>query len=309
MPNNAFTFRRKSLPAAMLLNTLYPYPVQHVKLADGLAAGADVAYVDEGPEQAQAPAQDPIVFVHGLSSYLPVWTNQLAHFVHTRRVIALDLPGYGFSNAGSTPPETAYTLSYYAEVVAGLLQSLGVHSCTLVGHSMGGQIALVFALRYPYKVSKLVLAAPAGFEKYSPAERKIATQQFKNFPVMSINGIRAVNRAMGRTASSFAEESILFRSPTLQYNHVLARSINGMLNEPVYDYLPEVRQPTLALFGEDDALIPNRLLHKQTTRQVAEQAVAHMPNARLVMLPHTGHFLQYENPAAFNAAVDAFLAS
>lgn len=305
MGSGASIFRRKQMPSGLLLNTLYPYPVQRLELA----GGQHIAYVDEGPEDATQPAQDPLVFVHGLSSYLPVWTQQLTHFVKTRRVIALDLPGYGFSTAGTNPPANAYTLTYYAETVAEFLQALNIHSCVLVGHSMGGQIAIVFALRYPYKVGRLVLAAPAGFEKYTPAERKIATQQFKNFPVISINSVRMMNRAMGRNTMPFAEENILFRSPTLDYSHTLARSISGMLNEPVFDYLPEVRQPTVVVFGENDALIPNRLLHKQTTRQVAEQAVARMPNAELVMLPECGHFVQFESPVDFNNTLAAHLGS
>jgi pimeloyl-ACP methyl ester carboxylesterase len=83
--------------------------------------------------------------------------------------------------------------------------------------------------------------------------------------------------------------------------------INAMLHEPVYEVLNTIQQPTLVLFGERDALIPNRLIHPVTTRQIALQGIQRLPNARLEMIERCGHFLQIEKADEVNELIASFL--
>ncbi len=286
--------------------TFYPFATEKLQLS----SGEELAYIDEGPTLPVTQADRalaPVVFIHGLSSYLPVWSAQLLALAPHRRVIAMDLPGYGKSSAGPY----ASTPSYYAEVVAQLLQHLKVAEAVLVGHSMGGQVAQVFALRYPYRVQRLVLAAPAGFEHFTEKEQKGLEKHFDNFPILTAVIGRLYSRALGKSpvpgGLGIDERQYIYSNAGMAYAHTLARCIKGMLAEPVYDYLEQLRMPTLVVFGDADTLIPNRLFHRISTSEVAEAAIRRMPQAQLQLLPGIGHFVQLEAPLLFTQYLMQFL--
>ena len=125
---------------------------------------AQVAYVELNPE-----GQQTVLFIHGLGSYLKFWRYQLDAFAaQGYRVIAVDLPGYGKSDKPSSFP---YTMEAMADAVHELAQKLDAGKPILVGHSMGGQTTLSYAIRYPEDLKAAVLTSPAGFEKFSPKEK------------------------------------------------------------------------------------------------------------------------------------------
>ena len=86
----------------------------------------------------------------------------------------------------------------------------------------------------------------------------------------------------------------------------LNEGLRAMIEEPVFDHLPDVRAPTLVIFGADDALIPNAILHGGATGRVAQNALR-IPRARLVVIPRAGHMVQFEKPEPWNRAVVEFL--
>jgi pimeloyl-ACP methyl ester carboxylesterase len=82
----------------------------------------------------------------------------------------------------------------------------------------------------------------------------------------------------------------------------------GMLQQPVFERLPEIKTRTLVLYGEQDYLIPNRFLHKElSTAEVARSGQERLPDSRLQMVPHAGHFVQWEGASVVNAAVLDFI--
>jgi hypothetical protein len=92
------------------------------------------------------------------------------------------------------------------------------------------------------------------------------------------------------------------------YCQAVSRAVAAMLDEPVYDKIPQIRVPTLVLFGKHDELIPNPFLHGGSTERLAEKAIKRFPQAELVVLDKAGHMAQFEQPQAWNEAVLAFLA-
>ena len=88
----------------------------------------------------------------------------------------------------------------------------------------------------------------------------------------------------------------------------VSRSIAGMVNHPVHDRLPEIRQPTLLIFGTDDKMIPNPIFTGGATRAVAEEGHRLIAGSKLVLLRGAGHTVHHDDPAGFNAAVRSFLA-
>lgn len=256
----------------------------------------------------------PILLVHGLGSTLSFWQKQLVGgLAEEHRLIAVDLPGWGRSDQ----PDGAYTPSWYADHLVGVLDALDVGRAHVAGHSMGGQAAIAMALEHPDRVDRLVLVAPAGIETFT-AEEGAALKGF-----WTEDKLRDRPREEARLAFSMVfatwdegvdrvfEERLAVdgtdRFPGLF--RALQRSVDGMIDEPVADRLGEVSTPTLVVFGDADAMIPNRFMHPDlTTQAVGEQAVERIPDARLVLIPGAGHTPHHDEPAAFDAAVRDFLA-
>jgi pimeloyl-ACP methyl ester carboxylesterase len=279
----------------------YPYQVRKVMLDSGI----EIAYVDEGK------GDEVIIFIHGLGSYLPAWKNNIEGLRSSYRVIAIDLPGYGKS---SKEPHSG-KMSFYADVVKAFAEKLNLTDLTLAGHSMGGQIAMVTALNYPGLVKNLILIAPAGFEKFTEGQK----QWFRN--VMSFEGVKntsaediqtnlAVNfYNMPQDAEFMITDRIIMRDAADfdHYCYAVVQSVNGMVDEPLLDLLPQIKQPTLIIFGEKDNLIPNRYLNPGKTCKVAQVGKDKIPNSKLVMVPKAGHFVQFEKPLEVNTAISTFL--
>lgn len=279
----------------------YRADVKYAKLSNDIT----LAYTDEGQ------GAETIVFIHGLGSYLPAWDKNIPELSKHYRCIAIDLPGYGKS---SKNPHSGL-MSFYADVVLEFINTLELKNVTLAGHSMGGQISMVVALRQPNEIKNIVLVAPAGFEEFHPGQK----QWFKD--VMTLNLVKLTpfeaietnlasnfynmpkdahfmisDRAAMRTASDFEN-----------YCHAVSVSVAGMVSEPVIGKLEELTIPTLIIYGENDNLIPNRYLNPGRTLDIAQKGASKIKNSKLVMVPKCGHFMMFEKPEVFNSEVKAFL--
>jgi pimeloyl-ACP methyl ester carboxylesterase len=112
-----------------------------------------IHYLDAGPRDA-----DAVVLIHGLTATHRYWKQNVEALAARRRVIALDLPGFGRSDK----PDADYSIDFFVTALFTLLDGLGVARASLVGNSMGGHIAMAAALAAPARVDKLVLVDPAG---------------------------------------------------------------------------------------------------------------------------------------------------
>ena len=293
---------QKQAPSVQSFDALtYPYTTHKVRLSDEL----EVAYFDEGK------GEEVILFIHGLGSYAPAWKKNMEALKNGYRCIAIDLPGYGKSSKGKYEA----SMSYYATVVKELLDALGIEKATLAGHSMGGQIAITAALAYPELVERLVLVAPAGFETFHKGER----QWFREVLTPTAVKLATVEQIRENIAWNFYEmpadaefmvtDRIAMRSAKEfdAYCYIIPECVKGMVDQPVFDELPKVQQPTLAIYGRQDNLIPNRFLHGGDTEDIGQQGVAQMPNARLLMVDKAGHFVQFEQAARVNEAIRGFM--
>jgi pimeloyl-ACP methyl ester carboxylesterase len=289
-----------------------PGVVRHVAVD-----GVDVAYVDTGGEQS------PIVVVHGLSSYMGFWEYQVPFLARNHRVIVLDLPGFGASarpdDAWRTTGRNSaaiYSPPWYAGVVAEFMDAVGAPRATVMGHSMGGQIAMTLALDHPSKVSALVLSAPAGFERFTPGEAAWMASFWTDERALgaSEDEVRAnfmtaaFNRHDAGVERLIEERVRLGLDPSFRgTSRAVGRSIAGMVLHPVLDRLAAIDCPTLIVYGTEDRMIPNPILHGGRTRSIAEAGQRAIRGAELVMIPGGGHTLHHDAPDEFNAAVQAFL--
>ena len=279
----------------------YPYPAHHIQLKKSIK----LAYVDEGEGQ-------PLLFIHGLGSNLKGWRKTIDGLKQHFRCLAIDLPGYGNSSQG----QYSFDMSFFAGAVQDFIKALGLERVVLVGHSMGGQVAMQAVLQNNQRVEKLVLLAPAGFETFNEKEKQFFTtiwtpQLLKAMPVAQIIRNFELNFERMPDDSRFMIEDRLALRRTRafdDYCHMIPQCLLGMLNEPVYERLPYLLLPTLILYGEKDQLIPNRLVHPSiSTKQVAEEGHRRIPFSQLKMIKRAGHFLQWERAREVNAAILSFL--
>jgi pimeloyl-ACP methyl ester carboxylesterase len=269
--------------------------------------GIDIAYIDEGPRDAP-----PLVLVHGLSSWIGFWEYQVAEFAKDHRVLALDLPGFGASGR----PDAPYSPPWYADLVDDWLAALRVEKATVVGHSMGGQIAITLALEHPARVERLVLAAPAGIETFKPGAARWMKNWWHEERALEatpdeLRGTfyNAVFNRRDPGVDRLLEERVrLGRHPSFRGTAVaVSRCIAGMVNHPVHDRLTEIGQPALIVFGTDDRMIPNPVFNGGATKTVAEEAHRLIRGSSLVMLRGAGHTVHHDDADGFNRAVRTFL--
>lgn len=279
----------------------YPYEVKKALLSGGI----DVAYVDEGK------GEQTIVFIHGLGSYLPAWKKNVEGLKDKYRCIAIDLPGYGKSSKS----EYSGSMRFYSEIVAEFIRALDLKRVTLAGHSMGGQISIITALAYPDKVDKLALIAPAGFETFTKGQK----QWFRE--VMTANAVKltTVEQIKSNLAYNFyrlpkdAHFMITDRIDMRRagdfdaYCYIIPQCVQGMVDDPVFEFLPNITQPTLIIFGENDNLIPNRYLNPGKTEALARKGAERIPKSTLHLLPKAGHFVQFEKATEVNSLIAEFL--
>ncbi len=280
----------------------YSFPVKKVQLP---VSGYTIAYTDQGT------GSKTIIFIHGLGSYSPAWERNISELSKKYRCIALDLPGYGKS---SKEPHSGM-MTFYASVVNEFAQTLGLGKVYLSGHSMGGQISMVTTLLFPDLVKGLILVDPAGFERFNPGQ----SQWFRD--VMTTKGVRltTAEAIQNNLATNFyrvpkeAEFMITDRlrmrtaSDFEAYCYTVVQSVNGMVDQPVIDYLKDIKVPTLIFFGENDNLIPNRYLNPGRTVDIAEVGHKAIAGSTLIMVPKCGHFMMFEKPEVYNSEVTKFL--
>ncbi len=278
--------------------------LSEVKKAD-LSNGVQLAYTDNGS------GNETIIFIHGLGSYIPAWNKVIPELSKKYRCIAIDLPGYGKS---SKDPHSGM-MSYYADVVNEFVDSLGLKKFNLAGHSMGGQIAIVYGLQWPERINNLILFDPAGFEAFTPGQKRwfkdvMTPMLVKNTTFEGIETNLAFNfYNMPKDAEFMITDRMAMRyaADFDNYCYAVAQSVKGMVNEPVLDKLKDLKTRTLIFFGEDDNLIPNRYLNPGATVKIAEAGHKLIPDSKLVMVPKCGHFVMFENPETVIREIEDFI--
>jgi pimeloyl-ACP methyl ester carboxylesterase len=253
----------------------------------------------------------PIVFVHGLGGSWQNWLEQLPVLAREHRVVALDLPGFGYSPMSSRE----ISIAGYARLLDGLLGALGIDAATVVGNSMGGFVGAELAIAFPQRVERLVLVSAAGLSTHNdplpvramPAlvrlERILtagtAWLAAKSDAVMRRRRLReatlnAVVRHPGRLPAALAAEQLRGAGKP-----GFVTALQALLGYDVRDRLPEIACPTLIVWGERDRLITVR------DADVFEELIA---DSRKVIFPDTGHMAMLERPEAFNSLLEEFVA-
>jgi pimeloyl-ACP methyl ester carboxylesterase len=263
--------------------------------------GTPVNYVDIGEGELE-----PIVFVHGLGGQWQNFLENIPRAAQERRVIALDLPGFGF-----TPePEGKITIPGYGRCVDALCEELSLGRVDIVGNSMGGFVAAEVAIQFPERIDQLILVSAAGITSADIARRPVLTVG-RIMTVAVSYGAARHRQVASRPRSRHLALALVARYPSLLRPDLAYEGFirgagkpgfdDALMASLEYDFrdrLPEIRQPTLIVWGENDSIIP--------VKDAAEYERL-IPDSRKVVMRDTGHIPMAERPATFNDLMMDFL--
>jgi pimeloyl-ACP methyl ester carboxylesterase len=277
-------------------------PSEHVAL---LPSG-NVSYTTAG-------LGEPVLLIHGLGGTRATWTPLIDALARTHRVIAPDLPGHGDSAA----PAGDYSLGAHATVMRDLLIALGHRSATVIGHSLGGGIALQFASQFPDRTSRLVLIGSGGLGPELTVLLRAATLPGAATVVSGLarvprpltrSALRAISLVPGLIAAADADpftEGIRGLAGPRQRTAFIstAHSVIDWRGQSVsadrqLAVLADV--PMLAAWGSQDRTIP-----PHHHRALAAQ----LPHARTVEIDGAGHYPHETHAGPVIAHIQQFLAS
>lgn len=241
---------------------------------------------------ARRPGGPPLVLVHGAGGNLMHWPAELRRLPgHT--VYALDLPGHGKSvrARSETGPSGRAEIGAYAEVVRAFAEALALPPFVLAGHSMGGAIAIEFALRYGDRLAGLALVGTGARLRVAP---QILTGILDDF-----HGTTAL---LAQWTHGEHVAPNLLRLYTRRLREVSPQVIHGdFLACDAFDRRADasrITTPTLILCGDADRMTPvkySQFLHEQ------------IAGSQLVIVPGAGHMVMLEQPAATTGAIAVFL--
>lgn len=242
-----------------------------------------------------------ILLLTGLGSKRLGWARQLPVFGREYRTIALDHRGTGDSD----PVDQPYSVRDMADDAAAVLDALGIARTHVVGISLGGGVALQFALAHPERLARLILiSTTAGGPTHAPASQEILALLVPQ-PALEV-GERARRNYARIMAPGYTErhpeelerivETARYRPQTPQ-SYVL--QLQAALTHDVGQQLGQIQAPTLVIHGDQDPLV---------VPANGQYLAQHIPHARLILYPNVGHIPIIEVAAQFNRDVLAFLA-
>lgn len=273
-----------------------------IRLAGGALDGLELYHTTTG----RGPAT---LLIHGLGAFAESWRHTIAAFAPHGTVIALDLPGFG----QSAKPRRAYGMPFFAEAVGRLLDALGIERVHLVGHSLGGGVAVAYATANPARVDRLALLSPAvpGFPlRPSLVYRLMTVRGLGELMARLVTpGLCAV--ALHRCFAVPDPEEIAFLvahefavRTTPDGRAAYLATLRGVWEDfaagaaAYRAALAEWDRPTLVIHGRQDPVIP--LAH-------AAAAVEGIRGAEGRWLDRCGHFPQIEHGAAVHGWLGEFL--
>ncbi len=262
-------------------------------------AGMESRFVMVGPYRVHyyvGGEGKPLLLIHGLGSRAEDWTPEIPDYAKRGfRVYAIDLLGCGRTDH----PDIAYTIQQQADLIHGFLDAVHVQQADVIGWSMGGWIALDFALEHPESVRRLVVMDSAGLR----FQTSITPQVFEPRTIPQLKQLEALLVPDPPRLPEFFDRALL---QAMQRNFpVVHRTVESMLTgrDLLDGQLEKIRVPVLIVWGEQDTLIPPSVglrIHRAMPQSVLEiyQRCGHIGPATCAgrIVPRVIHFL-HSDPA------------
>ncbi len=271
-------------------------------------AGVDTFVYDYG-------SGSPILFIHGYGDTADGWRMTIPEVITSHRIIAFDLPPFGRSEDPKRTNPTPLLVDFYKEFFLELYEKLGLKKATVVGHSLGGTVALELALDRPELVDRLVVVAPAGLGKHPPLWWYFLAYLSKPMSALPITPVDFAPRLVRQSVKSFAERLVVHnRSENgdkirhLVNMHGTRKNLGKLLSAgssmigeydgSLRERCAELKPPTLGIWGRNDALVPVR--HSNLFAEAS-------PVVRNKVIDNCGHYPQVEHPETFARTLKQFM--
>lgn len=250
--------------------------------------GLHVRYVDAGSGM-------PLLLIHGLGGAIESWINNIDALAKDMRVIALDLPGFGYSDK----PKMSYTIKFYVDFVARFIKKLDIAPAAIVGSSLGGHVACELAITRPELVSRLVVISPPGALPRSftgtPALKKYVR-------VLQAKSVAQVKKALvavdGKPVADDYAKIVFEKLAMPGAKEAFLSALAGSAKAPrLNNRLSKIKIPTMVMWGKDDIMIPAKYV----------KPFIGMKNSRIVLLENCGHRPHVDRPGVFNRLVLDFV--
>lgn len=223
--------------------------------------------------------EKPLVFLHGWGQNTEMMLPVAKPFIENHEVILIDLPGFGKSGQLDRP----YEVSDYVELLHKLLQKLDIKKPTLIGHSYGGKISLLYASKY--EVEKLVLFG-------SPFQKEIGKESLKLKTLRTLKKIPGINKLEGFAKKHIGSTDYKNASPVMR--ETLVKTVNLDITEEV----KKIKAPTLLIWGTaDEAVSIDRAYELEKL----------IPDAGLVVYENATHYAYLENLGQTISVMKSFL--
>lgn len=230
---------------------------------------------------------EPIVFIHGVGGSSQYWYYQREYLKHFMKVILIDLPGHGKS-----PGEACKTIEEAREVVHDAIVWLGIDTCYMAGHSMGGGIVMSFALTYPELLKSIILICTGAKLRVLPEILNEILNK-KEATVRMIMMDYAFSRKAPQKMRDNGFKDMMKCSVETIYQGFSACDKFNVINS-----LDKINLPTLVIGGKDDLLTPpafSEYLHRKIKGSV------------LVLVEDAGHMIMVEQSDIVNKAIEDFI--
>lgn len=216
--------------------------------------------------EAGAPA---VVMLHGWGAKLELVWPLAAKLATRYRVYVPDLPGFG----GTALPPTTWTVHDYVAWVLAYMDTVGVQRAHLFGHSFGGRLAIVLSANHPARLAKVVLCDAAGVKPPTPWYRQLPVMLYRALEGV-VGEVEMVQRLRERYRALVGSADYLAAGD-------LKATFLAVIAEDLLPFAPQMTQPTLLVWGEQDA---------DTPMWQAKKLEAAIPDAGLVVFPGAGHY-------------------
>ncbi|MFI9564680.1 alpha/beta fold hydrolase [Streptomyces rishiriensis] len=257
-----------------------------------------------------AGAGSALVLVHGIGDSSATWAGLIPALARTHTVIAPDLLGHGDSDK----PRADYSVAAYANGLRDLLSALGVESATLVGHSLGGGVAMQFAYQFPERTERLILVSSGGVGREVNPALRLASLPGAQLALsalrlpgarlqvgLAVRLLRFLDTDLGQDAPELLQ--LVDALPDATSRNAFVRTLRAVVDwrGQVVTMLDRcyltAGTPTMLLWGDRDSVVPVR--HAYGVHEA-------MPGSRLEIFEGAGHFPFHSDPDRFRTLVEEF---